>query len=62
MTKTLRCNINDNLWEAPKYIKVTATKVDEIEANVKNLYEDENGNKYIVEYNKFQKREEFVRL
>lgn len=62
MTKTLRCNVNDNICEAPKYIKVTATKIDEIETNVKNLYEDAEGNRYIVHYNKFQRREEFVKM
>ena len=62
MTKTLKCNINDNIWEAPKYIKVTATKVDELEAGVKNLYKDAEGNKYIVYYNKFTRKEEFTRL
>lgn len=62
MTKTLKCNINDNILEAPKYIKITATKVDELEAGVKNLYKDTEGNKYIVYYNKFTRREEFTRL
>lgn len=62
MIKTLRCNINENVWGVPKYIKVTATKIDEIEHGVENLYEDENGNRYVVTFNKFQRREEFVRL
>ena len=62
MEKTLKCNINDNLFEAPKYIKVKATKVEEIEAGKQNLYRDEQGNEYIVRYNKFQRRDEFVKV
>lgn len=62
MTKTLWCNINENRTEKPKYIKVKATKVEEIEAEVKNLYKDEQGNKYIAGVNHFTRRMEFVKL
>lgn len=62
MTKTLPMNIAKSLWEKPEYIKITATKVDEITAGVENLYMDEQGNKYIAGYNKFQRRYEFVKI
>lgn len=62
MIKTLKCNINDNPWEMPKYIKVTATKVDEIEEGVQNLYRDEEGNEYIAGFNKFTRRMEFTKI
>ena len=62
MTKTLWCNINDNPWDKPNYIKVTATKVDELETKVENLYRDAQGNEYITHKNKFQNRMEFTRL
>lgn len=64
MTKTLWCEIGErtNQLERGKMVKVTATKVDEIEARVKNLYRDEEGNEYIVFYNKFLRRNEFSRL
>lgn len=64
MTKTLWCEVGErtNQLEREKMVKVTATKVDEIEARVKNLYRDEEGNEYIVFYNKFLRRNEFSRL
>ena len=64
MTKTLWCEVEErtNQLERGKMVKVTATKVDEIEARVKNLYRDEEGNEYIVFYNKFLRRNEFSRL
>ena len=49
-------------FEIPSYIKVTATKVAEIEAGKQNLYRDEEGSEYIVKFNKFKNREEFVRI
>lgn len=63
MTKTLysrdaeRSNI-----EMTRYKKVTATKVEETERYVQNLYKDAEGNKYIVRYNRFQRRHEFVKI
>lgn len=42
------------------YRKVTAKKIDEIVEGVENLYEDEQGNRYTVSYNKFKRRQEFV--
>ena len=63
MTKTLWCaEETRNNFEIPKYHKVTAVKIDEIESGVKNMYQDKNGNKYHVVYNKFQRRNEFVRF
>lgn len=62
MTKTLPMNVAASLWDKPKYVKVTATKVDEIEAGVENLYRDEQGNEYIAGYNKFQRRYEFTKI
>lgn len=63
MTKTLWCEKErkSNL-EIAGYYKVTAHKIDEIEAGVKNLYEDADGNRYIVSYNKFLRRDEFVKM
>ena len=61
MEKTLFCeNERNSNFELPTYRKVTAKKVDEIESGTLNLYRDELGNEYIVRYNKFQKRNEFV--
>lgn len=63
MKKTLWCEKErKSNFERPTYTKVTATKVDEIEAGVQNLYRDEKGNEYIVRYNNFQKREEFTKI
>lgn len=63
MTKTLWCEKErTNMLEIAGYYKVTAHKIDELEAGVKNLYEDEDGNRYIVHYNKFKRREEFAKL
>jgi hypothetical protein len=63
MTKTLYCEKErTNNFELPKYYKVTATKIDEIESGKLNLYEDENGNRYIVKYNTFKRREEFTKI
>ena len=63
MIKTLWCeNERKSNLEIPKYHKVTATKIDEIEARVENLYQDDEGNKYIVKYNKFMKRYEFTQI
>lgn len=61
MTKTLWCaNETKNPLEMPTYKKVTATKVLEIEEGKMNLYIDAAGQKYIVRFNKFKKRSEFV--
>lgn len=63
MTKTLWCEKErTSMLEIAGYYKVTAHKIDEIEAGVKNLYEDAEGNRYIVSYNKFLRRDEFVKL
>jgi hypothetical protein len=63
MTKTLWCaEERTNNFELPKYHKVTATKVDEIEAGVENLYRDEEGQGYIVMHNKLQRRNEFTKV
>lgn len=64
MKKTLWCAEKEtaSAFEMPKYKRVTAEKVDEIEAGVQNLYKDADGNKYIVHYNKFMRRSEFVRV
>ena len=63
MTKTLWSQKErTNNFEMPSYIKITATKIDEIEAGVQNLYEDENGNRYIVRKNNFKRRDEFVKI
>lgn len=63
MTKTLWCGEErKSALEMPKYHKVTATKVAEIEARVENLYRDEQGNEYITTYNKFQRRYEFTKI
>lgn len=63
MTKTLWSEKEKTSnFEMPSYIKVTATKIDEIEAGVQNLYRDERGNEYIVRFNKFQNRDEFVKI
>lgn len=63
MTKTLYCEKErkSNL-EIPTYTKVTATKIEEIEVGKINMYADEQGNRYIVHYNKFLHREEFTKL
>ena len=63
MKKTLYCEKErkSNL-EIPSYIKVTATKVAEIEAGKINEYADDKGNRYIVQYNKFLRREEFTKI
>lgn len=42
------------------YRKVKATKIDEIVEGVENLYEDEQGKRYTVSYNKFMRRYEFL--
>ena len=61
MEKTLFCeNERNSNFELPTYRNVTAKKVDEIESGTLNLYRDELGNEYIVRYNKFQRRNEFV--
>jgi hypothetical protein len=63
MTKTLWSEKErKSNFEMPTYKKITATKVDEIEAGVQNLYKDENGNEYIVRYNSFKRRDEFVKI
>lgn len=63
MKKTLWCEEErKSCMDMPKYYKVTATKIDEIEEGVRNLYEDENGNKYIVHHNNFKRRDEFVKI
>ena len=63
MTKTLWCEKErTSNFEIPSYIKVTATKVAEIEAGVENLYRDDQGNEYIVRKNKFKRRDEFVKI
>ncbi len=63
MTKTLFCaKETTNCLEMPSYYKVTATKVDEIESGIQNLYEDAQGNRYIVRYNNFKRRAEFAKL
>lgn len=64
MTKTLWCEAEErkSALEMPKYTKVTATKVDEIEEYKENLYKDDNGNYYITRRNEFQKRLEFVKV
>lgn len=61
MTKTLWCNVSDDMWK-PVYKKITAVKVEEIEERVENLYKDENGNYYEVQRNNFKRRMEFVKL
>ena len=61
MKKTLFCeNERNSNFELPTYRKVTAEKVDEVESGVLNLYRDELGNEYIVRYNNFKRRNEFV--
>jgi hypothetical protein len=63
MTKTLWSEKErKSNFEMPTYEKITATKVDEIEAGVQNLYKDESGNEYIVRYNSFKRRDEFVKI
>jgi hypothetical protein len=63
MTKTLWSEKErTSNFEIPSYIKVTATKIDEIEAGVQNLYRDEQGNEYIVKFNSFKRRDEFVKI
>lgn len=63
MTKTLYTEKKrTNNFELPSYFKITATKVKEIEAGVMNVYKDNEGNEYIVRYNKFKNRDEFVRI
>lgn len=63
MTKTLWMEKErKSNFEMPSYIKVTATKVDEIEAGKQNLYRDEHGNEYIVRRNNFKRRDEFVKV
>lgn len=61
MKKTLFCeNERNSNFELPTYRKITAEKVNEIESGVLNLYRDELGNEYIVRYNNFKRRDEFV--
>ena len=61
MKKTLFCeNERNSNFELPTYRKVTAEKVAEIESCVLNIYRDELGNEYIVRYNNFNRRNEFV--
>ena len=63
MTKTLWCEKERaNALDMPTYTKVTATKVDEIEEGKLNEYMDAEGNRYIVRYNSFKRRDEFVRI
>ena len=64
MTKTLWCEIGErtNQLERGKMVKITATKVDEIEAGISNLYRDEQGNEYVTHYCKFLRRLEFTRV
>lgn len=63
MTKTLYSEKErTNNFEMPSYAKITATKIDEIEVEVQNLYRDERGNEYIVRFNKFLNRDEFVKI
>ena len=64
MKKTLYCEIGirEYNFTMPKYKKVTAEKVDEIENGSLNLYRDKEGNEYIVRFNKFYRRNEFVKL
>lgn len=51
MTKTLWCEGK----------KITATKVDAVNESM-NWYEDSEGNHYIVRYNNFKRRQEFVKV
>lgn len=44
------------------YRKVTARKIDEIEAGISNLYEDAEGNRYYVQYSKIKRRHEFFKI
>jgi NRPS condensation-like uncharacterized protein len=63
MTKTLwseKERISN--FELPSYTRITATKIDEIEKGKMNLYEDNDGNRYIVRYNDFTRRDEFVKI
>lgn len=62
MKKTLMCNINPNITERPQMVKITATKVDELETGKRNLYRDDDGNIYMVRYNKFLRRNVFVKM
>lgn len=63
MKKTLWCERErKSPMEIPTYYKVTASKVEEIEAGVQNRYRDEQGNEYIVRENKIKKRQEFLRI
>ena len=63
MTKTLWMEKErKSNFEMPSYTKVTATKVDEIEAGKQNLYRYEQGNEYIVRRNNFKRRDEFVKV
>lgn len=62
MTKTLFMNTETNPWNKPHYVKVTATKIDEIEEHVENLYKDENGKHYEVGYNSCLRRYEFFKV
>ena len=63
MTKTLYSEKErTSNFEMPSYTKVIATKIDEIESGKQNLYKDEQGNKYIVRFNKFTNRDEFVKV
>lgn len=63
MTKTLYCeNERKNNFELPTYTRVTATKVSNIEEGVLNLYRDEQGAEYIVRYNNFKRRNEFLKV
>lgn len=62
MTKTLYMNTAKSLFEKPRYIKITATKIDEIIEHEENLYEDENGKRYEVGYNSCLRRYEFFEV
>jgi hypothetical protein len=63
MTKTLWSEKKrTSNFELPSYTRITATKIDEIEKGKMNLYEDNDGNRYIVRYNDFTRRDEFVKI
>jgi hypothetical protein len=63
MTKTLWSEKErTSNFELPSYTRITATKIYEIEKGKMNLYEDNDGNRYIVRYNDFTRRDEFVKI
>ena len=44
------------------YKTVTATKIDFIEEDIKNVYKDDEGNYYRVCMNEFYRRQEFMKI